>query len=220
MQGGLQPGDQIPTEEALAQEHGVSRGTVRKALQLLIDEGFTESMQGRGSFVTDRAKKSTYFSLTSFEDEMRRQQRVPATRLLGFNQREAGGEIGRRLQIPPHQMIYEIERLRLADRVPVAFERRILAQSLCPMLPHEDLENQSIHWLLTHKYRIPLVKMVHTVERLPLTAEQAGLLQANQGDYAFAVDRLSFTVREGERVPAVLFTAVYREDSYYLRAIG
>ena len=111
-QGKLQPGDQIPTEESLVKSHGVSRGTVRKALQLLIDENLVESTQGRGSFVTDQAKKSTYFSLTSFEDEMRRQQRTPSTELLRFNVREAGLEFGERLQIRPSEMVYEIERLR------------------------------------------------------------------------------------------------------------
>ena len=218
--GTLQPQDQIPTEESLVEQHQVSRGTVRKAIQLLIDEGLVESEQGRGSFVTPAFQTSNYFSLVSFEDEMRRQQRKPTSRLLKFEVRPAGERSAQRIKVDPTEKVYQIERLRLADGVPVAYECRILAQSLCPELEKEDLEMQSIHWLLTEKYRIPLVKLVHTVERLPLTQLQADLLDAEKGEPAFVVDRLSYTLRGKQKVPAVLFEAVYREDSYYLQAIG
>lgn len=216
--GELQPADQMPTEESLVERHGVSRGTVRKALQLLVDEGLVETEQGRGSFVTSAVRSSNYFSLVSFDEEMRRQQRKPSTRLLTFEVRKAGEKMAGRLAIPPETLVYQIERLRLADDLPVAYERRILAQRLCRKLADEDLESQSLHWLLSKKYEIPLVKLVHTVERLPLTELQAELLDAQKGEPAFVVDRLSFTVKGGKQVPAVLFEAVYRADRYDVQA--
>lgn len=193
--GVLKPADQMPTEESLVEAHRVSRGTVRKALQLLIDEGLVETEQGRGSFVTSASRSSTYFSLVSFDEEMRRQQRKPSTRLLKFEVREAGEKTAARLAISPETVVYQIERLRLANDLPVAYESRILARSLCPGLEHEDLESQSLHWLLSQKYEIPLVKLVHTVERLPLTQLQADLLDAKKDESAFVVDRLSFTMK-------------------------
>jgi GntR family transcriptional regulator len=218
--GNLKPADQIPTEESLVEVHGVSRGTVRKAIQLLIDEGLVETEQGRGSFVTSAVRSSNYFSLASFDEEMRRQQRKPSTRLLKFEVREAGKETAARLAILPETIVFQIERLRLADEQPVAYESRILAKSLCPALENEDLERQSLHWLLSNKYQIPLVKMVHTVERLPLSQLQADLLDTKKDEPAFSVDRLSFTTSENKKIPAVLFEAVYREDRYYLQAFG
>lgn len=218
--GELRPADQMPTEESLVDSHGVSRGTVRKAMQLLIDEGLVESEQGRGSFVTSAMQSSNHFSLVTFEDEMRRQARKPSTRLLKFEVREAGERTADRLGISPETLVYQIERLRLADDAPVAYECRILERDLCPEIEDADLEAQSIHWLLSQKHEIPLVKMVHTVERLPLTQLHADLLDAKKGEPAFMVDRLSFTLKGKEKVPAVLFEAVYREDSYYLQAIG
>ena len=220
LSGELQPADQIPTEEALVEQHGVSRGTVRKAIQLLIDEGLVESEQGRGSFVTSALRSSNHFSLVSFQDEMRRQARKPSTRILKFEKRLAGERTADRLNIAANTKVFQIERLRLADDVPVAYECRIFEQNLCPGFEKEDLENQSIHWLLSHKYNVPLVKMVHTVERQPLTQLYADILDARVGEAAFMVDRLSFTERKGNKVPAVLFEAVYREDSYYLQAVG
>lgn len=218
--GELKPADQIPTEESLVEAHGVSRGTVRKALQLLIDEGLVETEQGRGSFVTTAVQSSNYFSLVSFDEEMRRQQRKPSTRLLKFEVRKAGKKTADRLHISPESIVYQIERLRLANDLPVAYESRILAKSLCPDLENEDVETQSLHWLLSEKYSIPLVKLVHTVERLPLTQLQADLLDAKTGEPAFVVDRMSFTAKGKKKVPAVLFEAVYRADRYYVQAVG
>lgn len=219
-QGHLTPGDQLPTEEALCEKHDVSRGTVRKALQMLIDDGLVETEQGRGSFVAATIHSSNYFSIRSFDEEMRRQQRKPTTRLLKFEKRPAGKRTAARLSVPAATPVFQIERLRLADQQPVAYECRILTQALCPQLEFEELESQSIHWLLAEKYKIPLVKLIHTVERLPLTQLQADLLDGQLGNPAFVVDRLSFTMQGNEKVPAVLFEAVYREDSYYLHALS
>ena len=218
--GELKPADQMPTEESLVEQHGVSRGTVRKALQLLIDEGLVETEQGRGSFVTSALRSTNYFSLVSFDDEMRRQQRRPSTRLLKFEIRKAGKKTAARLDVAPETLVYQVERLRLADELPIAYECRIMAKDLCPRLEDEDLESQSLHWLLSEKFKVPLVKLVHTVERLPLTQLQADLLDAQKGEAAFVIDRLSFTERGGAKVPAVLFEAVYRADRYDVQAIS
>jgi len=49
--GQLQPRDPVPSESQLQQEHGVSRGTVRRALDILRDEGLVVTIAGRGTFV-------------------------------------------------------------------------------------------------------------------------------------------------------------------------
>lgn len=53
--GELQPGDWLPSESRLEQEHGISRGTVRAALKLLAEEGLVATRSGRGTFVRDRS---------------------------------------------------------------------------------------------------------------------------------------------------------------------
>ncbi len=216
--GQLRQNDQLPTEGKLMQRFGVSRGTVRKALQLLLEEGLVESRQGRGSFVKTAVHTSHHFSLMSFNDEMRRQGRVPSSQLLQNQKIAASPALAERLQIGKGAAVCHIERLRLADGEPVAHEHRFFAETLCPDLPTNDLESQSIHWLLTHKYEIPLVKVVHVVERQPLDAEQSKLLQSAPGTIAFCVDRLSYTSQNEQSVPAVLFQAAYRADNFYLHA--
>ena len=216
--GEFRQDDQLPTEERLMQTFGVSRGTVRKALGVLLSEGLVESRQGLGTFVKTAVHTSNHFSLISFNDEMRRQGRTPSTQLLHNDRLLADATLANRLQIRMGDPVRHIERLRLADGEPVAHEHRYFADALCPALAEADLENQSIHWLLTEQFQIPLVKVVHVVERLPLSVEQAGLLGTAVDAVAFQVDRLSYTSQNEQTIPAVLFQAAYRADNFYLHA--
>jgi GntR family transcriptional regulator len=216
--GDVKPGDQLPSEDALCRQHAVSRGTVREAVRLLVDEGVIRREHGRGTFVTEPPAKRTLFTLTSFDEDMRRQGRSPATRLITATVTPASPEVAARLTLAPDEPVFHIVRLRLADGQPVAHETRYLARSLCPELLTESLATVSIHRLLIDKYQVPMVRMTHTVEAGQLSAATAALLQARPGTPAFFVDRLTYTVRQQARRPAVWFQAVYREDTYNIGA--
>jgi len=103
----------------------------------------------------------------------------------------------------------------VVDGQPAAVETCYLAQSLCPQLADEELKNASLHWLFVQKYQIPLVRMEHVAEIEPVDEETAALLQISAGASAFHVDRLTFTINNaGEKVPAVLFQAIYHQEQY------
>ena len=218
LSGELEPGAQLATEEQLCREYAMSRGTVRQAIRLLTDEGLLRREQGRGTFVTGPGGDAPLFSLTSFDEEMRRQHRQPSTRVLAAAVTPASPDVAERLEVREGAPVIRIERLRLADGRPVVHEMRELAQDLCPDLLEEDLTRHSIHSLLINKYRIPMVRMVHVVEAHRLTPDQARLLEASPGAPAFYVDRLTFTVQEGKTRPAVWYRAIYRGDAYHMNA--
>jgi GntR family transcriptional regulator len=216
--GIFQPGDQLTPELELCQTYQMSRGTVRQAVQLLVDEGLLWREQGRGTFVRTPLARSQHFSLSSFNDEMVRQNRQPSTRVLVMEKMPASPTVANRLDLDPDTPVFHIQRLRLADGQPVALETRYLAQSLCPDLLNEDLNTQSLHGLFVNKYHIPLVRMEHVVEVRPLSAELAPLLKATPETSAFYVDRVTFTEKSGGgKMPAVWFQAIYREDNYYIQ---
>lgn len=216
--GELLPGQQLPGEELLCKSYSVSRGTVRHATRLLLDEGLLRREQGRGTFVASAQPETTFFTLTSFDEDMRRQNRQPSTQLLTLEVVPASVNVAAYLQLTAGEPVIHIARLRLANAQPVVYETRYLAQSLCPGLMDENLETDSVHHLLVNKYQIPLVKMTQTVEIGQLSAEQANLLQATPHVLAFFVDRLTYTLNGQNKLPAVWFQAVYREDNYNVRA--
>jgi len=66
-------GEQITSEPSLCDLYSLSRGTVRQAIQLLVDQGLLVRKQGRGTFVASPTERSQHFSLSSFASELRRQ---------------------------------------------------------------------------------------------------------------------------------------------------
>lgn len=216
--GTLQPNQQLPTEEELGQTYHMSRGTVREAIRLLADEGLIWRGRGQGTFVKAPSQRTALFSLTTFNEMMRRQNRIPSTEVLLKTAVLPPPAIADILHLKPNTPTIHIICLRLSDNQPVLHETRYLAQSLCPTLLDEDLEHNSIHALLVNKHQIPMVKMSHTVEAGQLSDEQAELLQAKPQTNAFFIERLTYTEKEGVRFPAVWYHGIYLEHHFDIRA--
>jgi GntR family transcriptional regulator len=209
--------DKLPNEDELCDQFKASRGTVREAIRLLVGEGLLRREQGRGTFV-NALQRSGMFTLTSFDDEMLRQNRMPSKYLLASEVSPARDEVAKKLDIPAGEPVIHIVQLRLADGKPVARETRFLAHRLCPTLLEQNLVEESIHLLLVQKFNIPLVKIHHIVEIQNLSLQDAKLLQCAPEALAFAVNRLSYTNLNGAVSPAVWFQAVYRQEMYHFRA--
>ncbi len=205
------PHQRIPSEAQLCREFGVSRGTVERAIRGLVEEGVLYRVQGKGTFVASPPLDEVSFRLGSIWEEARRAGRRLTNRVIRQAQMPATPEAAQRLGIPPGHPVIEIVRLRLIDDLPIAHESRTLALELCPQLLEEDVETQSIHDLLLHKYRLPLLKASYTIEVVVLEGPEAELLEAEPGTPAFLVDRLTYTT--GLR-PAVWLRQLFRGDRY------
>src|SRR5213592_4451292 len=114
-------GQAIPSERRLSGELGVSRLTLRAALDELVREGYLVRRHGSGTFVSE-PKIAQQLTLTSFSEDMRRRGMVPDSRTIGLDNVLAGAQVGRALNLSPDARVYRIRRLRLADSVPIAVE--------------------------------------------------------------------------------------------------
>lgn len=210
LNGTLMPLDQLATEHEMSETYGVSRGTIRTALAELNAEGLIRSSQGSGSYVAAASPMTRYFSLSSFDDDMRAAGRTPSTEVLAAECVPA--EEGNPLRVTPATPLIRLRRLRLADGRPMAVEERRIVESLCPGLLDEDLAHQSVHWLLTVKYAIPLVRIEHAVERAKALPDDAKTLKIQPGSPVLTIERLTYTGNgEESRRPAVWFRSVHRD---------
>ena len=209
--GEFQPGDQFPTDQDLCLEYNLSRGTVRRAVDMLVEEGRLRREQGRGTFTMTPQLIPIFFRMSNFDEEMRQRGRTPSTKLIQLNVIPANPNIAADLQLYPGEEVIEIARLRLADGQPMAYEKRYLAYKMCPELVHEDLEKESIHHLLIDKYKIPLIKARHTIEAHALTECEIELLEAPTGSAGFFVSRVTYTLNDR---PVTLYQIIYRGDEY------
>src|SRR5581483_11186818 len=112
-------GDAIPSERQLGLDFGVSRLTVRAALDELVREGYLVRRRGAGTFVAE-PKVAKGIDITSFSDDMRARGLTPASRTLELRTIPAGARLGRILHVSPSEPVVAVKRLRLADGDPVA----------------------------------------------------------------------------------------------------
>src|SRR3954471_16387161 len=110
----LAVGEAIPSERLLSSELGVSRLTVRAALDDLVREGMLVRRRGAGTFVSE-PKIAQELTMTSFTDDMRHRGLQPASRTLELNVISAGARLGRLLHVSPSERVVVAKRLRIAD---------------------------------------------------------------------------------------------------------
>lgn len=198
--------DALPPERDLAEELNVSRITVRKAIDGLVEEGLLIRKQGSGTFVTNRVEKN-FAKLTSFSEDMRARGRKPRSVWLD---RAAGtvtpGE-SLTLRSSPGTPVYRFSRIRYADDAPMAIE---YATVLADCLPSVESVETSLYEALERTGNRP-VRALQRLRAVLLTAEQAQLLKAQEKDAGLLVERVGF-LKDGR---AVEFSqSYYRGDIY------
>src|SRR3954453_9988696 len=137
-------GSAIPSERQLSTDLGVSRLTVRAALDELVREGYLERRRGSGTFVRE-PKIAQELTMTSFSEDMRRRGMRPASRTLSVSTTTAGARPGRFPHVSPSERIVVAQRLRLADNETMAIEELHVPETLVPGLTARDLEQHSFY---------------------------------------------------------------------------
>jgi GntR family transcriptional regulator len=206
-------GDKVPPERELSAAWGVARMTLRRALDELVGEGLIVREQGRGTFVT-RPRMARHLSMRSFTEEMRKQGRIPSSRVLDFRRIRAGVRQARQLRLPVGDPIVRFTRLRLADGEPIGLETTCVSAALVPGLQESDLDG-SWYELLTQKHSLRIVHGTSMIEPANLTEREATFLQTVPGKPAFRIETSTF----GDTGGVIDFEVdVYRGDRYRLTA--
>ena len=125
-------GSAIPSERQLSADLGVSRLTVRAALDDLVREGHLVRRRGSGTFVAE-PKIAQQLTMTSFTDDMRKRGMRPGSRTLSLEVTMAGAYLGRCLYVSPSERIVVARRLRMADSETMAIETLHVRESLVPL---------------------------------------------------------------------------------------
>ncbi|HEX6762944.1 MAG TPA: GntR family transcriptional regulator [Gaiellaceae bacterium] len=205
-------GDAIPSERQLGVDLGVSRLTVRAALDELVREGYLVRRRGAGTFVAE-PKVAKGIDVSSFSDDMRRRGLQPASRTLDLRSIPAGARLGRMLHVSPSEPVLSVKRLRLADGEPMAIELLHVRASLVPGLTAGDLEEGSFYDLLASRYEIEIVGGTQTVEPTVTNDEESAALGVPLHSPALLFERVTRSVA-GDVVEFT--TSTYRGDRYRL----
>lgn len=212
------PQQQLPNEDELAEQYSMSRGTVRKAIAELQRMGLVRKEQGRGTFVNEQKPALNGFSLSEIDGTIQAQNRIPRTQTLLFETIPASSVIAEKLDILLDSNIIHIVQLRLSSGQAIVYEERFFAKALCPDITEEIVAQNPIHRILIDTYKIPLIRLSHSIEVSELPDDKFTLFKVDEAVAVFSVDRLSFTKRDGKIHPAVWYQALYRADEYQFQA--
>ena len=157
-EGVLSPGSRLPAEDHLVERFAVSRTTIRTAIQSLVARGRVEIRRGKGTFVTQPAITQELTELTGFVEDMQALGREASARVLDRRLVAASETVARQLSLQRGAAVARIQRVRLADGVPLSFDETYLPQELGEKIMADDLENQPIFSLLEQKYATPLLE--------------------------------------------------------------
>ena len=203
-------GAAIPSERQLSADLGVSRLTLRAALEELAREGYLVRRRGSGTYV-QHPKIAQELTMTSFSEDMRRRGMVPGSRTLSLTQELAGARLGRALQVSPGDKILVIKRLRLADGETMAIETLHLPEAIVPGLEAKDLDNGSFYELLAGRYGIEIAEGTQAIEPTVTDEDESNALGVPLHSPAFLFERTS---RDEEGRTVEFVQSVYRGDRY------
>jgi GntR family transcriptional regulator len=198
--GRLSPGEKLPTERELSAELGVSRMTVRQALNVLTARGFLIRATGRrgGTFVARPKLVRDLGTFAGLSEQLRRQGIQAGARILSAQRRAATVAVAAALELAPRDRVTEIVRLRLADGEPFALERSIFPVRRFPDLLAHDLEG-SLYDLLDELYGAAPWRAVERLEPVLAAPAEAEALGVATGSPLMLVERVAYS-DDGEPV--------------------
>ena len=212
----LEPEDMLPSERELSKLYGVSRQTVRQAVQELVQEGLLRRIAGIGTFVAKPKVVQVFPTVLGFSARMRQEGHATINRVLRQQEEPASPSVARRLQIPEGSPVMRLVRLRIVDNEPLMIETSFLSLRRFPDLLHDDFAIRSLYDVISARYGVTVSELDQTLEPVLMTAYEASLLDSSPGSPAMLLEVIAY--EEAEQ-PFEFSKAIVRGDKcqYYLR---
>jgi GntR family transcriptional regulator len=186
-------GSRFPKEEDLIESYSVSRTTIRQAIQNLIRRGLVEIRRGKGTFVLQPKINQELTQLSGFVEDMQVLGRRASARVLDKQIVPASSDVARQLKVTEGTQVVCIQRVRLADGVPLSFDETFLPRELGDKIIENDLETEPIFSLLEQKYQTPLLEAEYRLEAVSADQAVARALAVSPGSPIFLIERTSYT---------------------------
>lgn len=188
---GMKPGEALPPEPELQKRFGVSRITVRRALDELVSEGLIVRQQGRGTFVREPQIAQELARLETWADMIRHMGHEPKTVSCEMDRIEPSREIAATLGAEPGERVLRIRRLRYADDQPICLMTNYVREALVPDVMEHGLVDDSLHATVIARGMLP-AQAVDKVEARAASEGEAELLQIPAWSPLLQVTRIAY----------------------------
>jgi GntR family transcriptional regulator len=213
-QGALKAGARLPPERELCQQLGISRVTLRKALNQLVEAGVLNASHGRGWYVAKSAAKREWpNTLESFSETAARMGLEPQSEVLRAEAAPASFDEAEELSIAPGTDLFHLERVRLLNGVPIALDMTQIALALLPGVSKADFTRDSLYSTLAEAGIEP-VRADSTMEAREADAGEAQHLRIVVGKPLLVMRQLAYDAADR---PLFTSTIKYAGERYRLR---
>lgn len=190
----MAPNSLIPSARELSKTYKVSAMTVRQALVALQQEGMIHSVPGLGTYVSDH-RMSKRLTFVSFSQEVLERGMTPSSKIVSAIKTTVKDQvIAESLNISLGDPVYKIERVRFADKIPMALEESYVSANLIPGLLDQNL-SESLYEILKNTYEKPVMRAECVVSPINLTKRQADLLDTDAKSAALSFVVVAFDAR-------------------------
>lgn len=173
-------GERIPSERQLADDFGVSRMTLRQAIQTLVDEGILQRQVGSGTYVASSKVQEKMSGTTSFTEITESQGKQPSSKTVSYHTADPSMSEIEKLKLADGEQILRMERIRYADKQPICFEVTTIPIKIVDNLDKNDITS-SLYKALEDKAGLKLGSASQTVSAMLASEKIATLLNVKRG---------------------------------------
>jgi GntR family transcriptional regulator len=213
-------GDRIPSERELAEEMGISRMTIRRALDELVRAGLLERRSTSGTYVREASvvRRVGVGSTLGLTQLLEQEGAAAGSRLLSFHIEPASRQIAAQLDVPAGVAVVRLRRLRLANDEPFCVETSYLPRARVPNLAADDIAGQgSLYALLSARYGIEIGSSDEVLSVTRVDADDASALGLVPHDSALL---LRATTRDTNGQPIEYLHSVNHPDRVAFRTVS
>jgi GntR family transcriptional regulator len=222
--GTFRPGDRLPSESQLCKYHEVSPMTVRRAIDILVKDGFVVTEQGRGTFV----KSVRFWEATFHLDKLLQlfaDKEEASVKILEASIISADYRVAAKMAIKTGQRVIFIRRLISLQEKPFLYHREYLLYDPKSPIVESELEVTSLKGLFEGSGNSYLKRGTLSIEATILNEEEALLLQSPLASPAFRLEHNFYDYDDhpvswgwfmcpGDRIRFTTTTGVSSEESH------
>ncbi len=184
-------GQALPSERELSAQYGIDRKTIRKAMDLLVDEDMLIRLQGKGTFIKKPAIKYSMEKLVGFTRLLEQEGIKVKSKIISLNKETAGYRLSKIFQIDREAKLYKMIRIRYGDDEPIAYEKTFILDGLIPNFDGIDFSIYSLYDLL-EKNGIQIGEIKETVNAAAIPAVEANYLNMEPDSYTFLISDITY----------------------------
>ncbi|WP_294836485.1 GntR family transcriptional regulator [uncultured Lactobacillus sp.] len=212
----MQPNAKLPSERQLLVKYGVSRNTVRLALQDLEERGLIYRLHGKGTFVSSTfLNQPNIGGMYSFSEELKRTGQKASTENQSLDLITPDKNIAAQLNLEPTEKTYKLVRLRLANNEPRIFSTSYLPEKIFPELVIDDLKSKPLYTVMKEKYNQISVMAFEDVEAVCLNTKESKNLAEEVGSPSLKIFRKTIN---DKNVPVEFTISLARGDKFVYRS--